>query len=123
METEKAIENIKEAKLILLCNNIVELFFAVNEGQKQELFKNDYWKFENDEEIDLIKLKTIANEIVLKELEKKDKIIDEMAKVMIENDVCEHFIENHCVDYAGENKNTCDVCIKQYFKKKAEESE
>lgn len=32
-------------------------------------------------------------------------------------DICNN-IKQHCVEYAGENKMTCDECIKKYFEKK-----
>lgn len=51
----------------------------------------------------------------------KDKIIDLMAKTIHNNDICKNFIENHCINYAGENKKLCDNCIKQYFENKANE--
>ena len=35
MTNEMIIKNIKEAKLILLCNNIVELIVVIHEGRKQ----------------------------------------------------------------------------------------
>lgn len=45
------------------------------------------------------------------EIEKKDKIIDEMAKAMINYDC---FIKE-CKHYAGENGKLCEDCIKEYF--------
>jgi len=69
MELEEAIEDVKEAKLILLCNNVIELIVVITEGKKQGLFKNKFWDLENDEELDLSKLKNIAIEPVLKELD------------------------------------------------------
>ena len=55
------------------------------------------------------------------ELEKKDKIIDEMIKVIIDSAICDYFIRQNCKHYAGENKKTCDICILEYFTKKVEE--
>ena len=57
MTNEMIIKNIKEAKLILLCNNIVELIVVIHEGRKQGLYKNKFWDLDNDEELDLDKLK------------------------------------------------------------------
>ena len=57
------------------------------------------------------------------ELEKKDKIIDLMAYDIATNDsnLCQYIDETiRCKKYAGENKLTCDECIKQYFEKKVE---
>lgn len=45
------------------------------------------------------------------EIEKKDKIIDKMAKAMINYDC---FIKE-CKHYAGENGKLCEDCIKEYF--------
>lgn len=56
------------------------------------------------------------------ELEKKDKIIDEAVAVIIDSSICDYFIKDNCKHYAGENKKTCDNCIKQHFEKKVEES-
>lgn len=58
------------------------------------------------------------------ELEKKDKMIDEMALNIATNDsnLCQYIDETiRCKKYAGENKLTCDECIKQYFERKVEE--
>lgn len=60
--------------------------------------------------------------IVLNLLEKKDKIIDLMIKVMIDSSICDYFIKQNCKHYAGENKKLCDVCIKEYFEKKEGEN-
>lgn len=65
--------NIKEAKIILYCNNLAELAFA----GVLHLLNND-----NDNDLNI--LKEEALEIVLSELEKKDKIINEMAKEITE---------------------------------------
>ena len=56
-----------------------------------------------------------------KENEEKNKIIDSMIKVMIENSICDYFIKEKCKNYAGENGKTCDECIKQYFENKVKE--
>lgn len=60
------------------------------------------------------------------ELEKKDKIIDLMAYDIATNDsnLCQYIDETiRCKKYAGENKLTCDECIKQYFEKKVEKED
>lgn len=59
-------------------------------------------------------------ETILNLLEKKDKIIDLMIKVMIDSSICDYFIKQNCKHYAGENKKLCDVCIKEYFERKVE---
>lgn len=138
MTNEMIIKNIKEAKLILLCNNIVELIVVIHEGRKQGLYKNKFWDLDNDEELDLDKLKKIAIELVLKELEKKDnrikelesdkeiknKIIDRMAeyinKLDIDEDICTKNIINP--ELCNEQYSNCKECIKQYFENLAKES-
>ncbi len=51
-------------------------------------------------------------------VKQKDRIIDEMMKVIIDSEICKKIIKNHCVNYAGENKKTCDNCLKEYFEKR-----
>lgn len=65
-------------------------------------------------------LDCVAIGTVLTFLEKKDKIIDLMIKVMIDSSICDYFIKQNCKHYAGENKKLCDVCIKEYFERKVE---
>lgn len=60
--------------------------------------------------------------IVLNELEKKDKVIDKMAKMInnhdIDEDVCKQMGKNKdCNDYIMFEEN-CIKCIKEYFYKK-----
>lgn len=62
--------------------------------------------------------------IVLLELEKKDKVINEMAEMInnhdIEEDVCKQMGKNrHCNDFIVSERN-CINCIKEYFTNKAE---
>ncbi len=54
------------------------------------------------------------------EMNRNDKIIDEMVSVIIASNICKYFIKDNCKHYAGENKKLCDECIKQYFEKKVE---
>ena len=118
MELEEAIEDVKEAKLILLCNNVIELIVVITEGRKQGLFKNKFWDLENDEELDLSKLKNIAIEPVLKELDKQEKMIDLMTSKI--DEYAEHDDEMCMQDnyYCDED---CKSCIQQYFENKVEE--
>lgn len=51
-------------------------------------------------------------------VKQKDKMIQEMIKVIIDSGICDYFIKQHCVHYAGENKKTCDNCLKEYFEKR-----
>lgn len=70
-------------------------------------------------DIDIIETKE-ANRQLSVELQKKDKILDLMIKVMIDSSICDYFIKQNCKHYAGENKKLCDVCIKEYFERKVE---
>ena len=60
-----------------------------------------------------------AIEVVLNHLTKQEKMIDLMSKLIkaddIDEDICQY--EGICNEYE------CEECIKQYFEKKAEESE
>lgn len=55
---------------------------------------------------------------VIEQKNEKNLIIREMAKYIssldIDEDICKK-VDNPCKDYAGENKKTCDDCIKEYF--------
>ena len=58
------------------------------------------------------------------EVDQKEKIIDLMANHIATNDsnLCQYLdMTTKCKYYAGENGNTCDECIKQYFDNKAKE--
>ena len=58
-----------------------------------------------------------------KQLEKKDKIIDGMANHIATTDsnLCQYLdMTTKCKYYSGENKKTCDKCIKEYFINKVE---
>lgn len=63
-----------------------------------------------------------AYKVVLNELEKKDKVINEMAEMInnhdIEEDVCRQMGKNrHCNDFIVSERN-CINCIKEYFTNK-----
>ena len=55
------------------------------------------------------------------ELEKKDNIIDEMARFIadldIDEDICKHQVAEFCEGTDGVSLDICVKCIKQYFKK------
>lgn len=58
------------------------------------------------------------------QLKNKDKIIDLMVNHIATSDsnICEYLdMTTKCKYYAGDNKKTCDNCIKQYFENKAKE--
>lgn len=101
MTTEQAIQNLKE---------IVNL-------SEDEINKNDK---NISAVLDLEDLKSLR--IMLKELEKKDKIVDEMANYIWDYDCCEYEIGKNrkCEGYYI-NEDCREKCIKQYFEKKAEE--
>lgn len=113
---------VKEARIILLCNNVMEVIYAQSKGalSKDLLSEEDNY--------DLDELKKQAIEIVLKELEKQDteinklnNVIDRMAEELryevgmgqdsiFCNDICNHYKEN-C------KEEKCRKCIKEYFMK------
>ena len=80
-----------------------------------------------DEEATCLRKEQILTETVVNllqtqqaEIEKKDKIIDEMATYIatldIEEDICEKTKNEHCDKM---NFGECEDCIKQYFERKA----
>lgn len=92
-EAKKIIDNMNEQEL----NDFI--FFALQEVEKE-------------------------NQKLKAEMEKKDKIIDLMAYDIATNDsdLCQYIDETiRCKKYAGENKLTCDECIKQYYERKVED--
>lgn len=65
-----------------------------------------------------------AIETILKELEKKDKIIDLMAVTILQRDIGKAYCEfnkkcEKCED--GSRDLKCKDCIKQYFERKVED--
>ena len=68
-------------------------------------------------EADLYEANNIISEYI-DIVKQKDKIIQEMIKVIIDSEICKKIIKNHCVNYAGENKKTCDNCLKEYFEER-----
>lgn len=61
---------------------------------------------------------------IKEELDKKDRVIQKMAKMLnshdIDDDICGNFGKNkYCSDFT--NENLCIDCIKEYFYKKVEE--
>lgn len=65
-----------------------------------------------------------AIETVLSELEKKDKIIDEMVDTIWNYDICDYEITDDTYrkcEYIGDDEERpCKQCIKEYFTKKCE---
>ena len=67
-----------------------------------------------------------TNKKYFDEIERKDKIIEEMARFMtnkdIDEDICSYQVVEHCKDEEhGVTTNVCINCIKQYFERKVEE--
>lgn len=97
----------------------MDLIEAINDGLKkleQEKAKDGF--------VPSVILREDEYRRILAELEKKDKIINEMSNHIATTDsnLCEYLdMTTKCKYYAGENKKTCDNCIKEYFKKKVEE--
>lgn len=103
-----------------------ELEEAINflNSAKQRRENKEYTGYGTLEDVD--KLSAFEIGIVLKllqkqqaELEKKDKIIDEMANSFAE----EGFYSEHCQTLIDNEicPDDCNKCVKQYFKKKVEE--
>ena len=67
-----------------------------------------------------------TNKKYFDEIERKDKIIEEMARFItnkdIDEDICRYQVVEHCKDEEhGVTTNVCINCIKQYFERKAEQ--
>lgn len=119
-EQEEAIEYLKNYRYDNEVYNAINIVLSMLEEKDKEIlqlkkginslmlsrkkWKNRYYKTRN-------------------KLKEKDKIIDLMAEFIVRTDtkdICNN-IEQHCVEYAGENKMTCDECIKKYFENKVKE--
>ena len=120
-KTNKAIETV--LNLIQTQQAEIEHQKEKRENQKKEL------AILNEKQKEFNKLRNTVNsykgqfERQQAEIEKKDKIIDLMAYDIATNDsdLCQYIDETiRCKKYAGENKLTCDECIKQYFERKVE---
>ena len=69
-----------------------------------------------------IKKRQQENAELKNKLKEKDKIINLMVNHIATSDsyLCQYLdITTKCKYYAGENGNTCDECIKQYFERQA----
>lgn len=72
--------------------------------------------------VNLIEKLQKENEELKNKLKEKDKIINLMVNHIATSDsyLCQYLdITTKCKYYAGENGNTCDECIKQYFERQA----
>lgn len=101
MTKEQAIERLKK-------------MIQINNGVIKEARKNgDIFAMQLTADLDT---DSIAIETVLSMLEEQDKIIDLMANHIATSDsnLCEYLdITTKCKYYAGDNKKTCDNCIRQ----------
>lgn len=74
---------------------------------------------------ELRKKQVQAIENILADLEKKDKIIDELEDIFNNYQLCEYELTDctyrKCEYIADNEEPPCRECIKQYFKKKVEE--
>lgn len=116
---EKAIERLKKyQKAVITEPTLIDAIETVlNLIEKQQIEIKDY-----GEEYNHWVHKAVTRAI---ELEKKDKIIDEMAKVLAdykyEEIIC---MEVDCEHIEMQNEGKCigdEACIKEYFKKKVED--
>lgn len=102
------------------------------QGETIEILKQDLELAKKEDVIDIdvltghleIALNLIQEQQVRNE--KKDKIIEEMARFMtnkdIDEDICRYQVVEHCKDEEhGVTTNVCINCIKQYFERKRNE--
>lgn len=68
---------IKEARILLCCENVVDVMYAISLGKLSEEEICD-----EDDGFDLNNLQEEATQIVLKELDKKDKVIEQKNKLI-----------------------------------------
>ncbi len=109
---ELAILNEKQKEFNKL-RNTVNSYKGQFKRQQAEIEKKDKESHFIQIELDIANAKII----------KLNKIIDLMAYDIATNDsdLCQYIDETRrCKKYAGENKLTCDECIKQYFERKVE---
>ena len=114
-EQEEAIESLKESVLIYK-NTIPKISEAIETVLSILKEKNEQ----------IAKYEKIYKEYDcyrwVKELDKKDKIIDLMAEYIatldIEEDICKNIKKDNCDKM---NFGECEHCIKQYFERKCEE--
>ena len=110
---------IKEARVILLCNNVLELVFAQSKGViSEELLGNG--------EIDLYDLKKEAIKIVLNELDKQDTEINKLkrqakfAAMEFEKSINLHDkVIDELIKAFKQDDVRSEVELREYFYKKA----
>lgn len=86
------------------------------------------WYFKNSKSLDIAKQTYTVLNLIQKqqvEIEKKDKIIEELEDIFYDYQLCEYEITDctyrKCEDIADDKEPPCKQCIKQYFEKKVEE--
>ena len=112
---------VKEARIILLCNNVVEAIYAQKKGALSEELLNQ----DGEGGFDLEILKEEAIKIVLDELQKQDteinklnKVIDRMAKKLSQVPI--FTIKSKSNNYNADDLYTAPMSIeeiKEYFMK------
>lgn len=105
-------DKIRELSVLKICEIMGKLQKENEEWQRA-------YQEEKDRQFDLIK----ENEELKNKLKEKDKIINLTVNHIATSDsyLCQYLdITTKCKYYAGENGNTCDECIKQYFERQAE---
>ena len=101
---------IKEARILLCCENVVDVMYAISLGKLSEEEICD-----EDDGFDLNNLQEEATQIVLKELDKKDKVINELLYKEAQR-ILYDSKEEEIQKYAEKLKQ-------KYFKKVEEENE
>ena len=99
----------------------LEIVFTLIEQQKEQI---DYLRRSCGRKENILIEEQQENAELENKLKEKDKIINLMVNHIATSDsyLCQYLdITTKCKYYAGENGNTCDECIKQYFENKAKE--
>lgn len=103
----------------------VELYDRIEEKDKtieQQKEQIDYLRRSCDRKEECLIAEQQENAELENKLKEKDKIINLMVNHIATSDsyLCQYLdITTKCKYYAGENGNTCDECIKQYFERQA----
>lgn len=133
---EKKEENILDIENITLLKEKtvreqaeIEQLKNKNKHQSKEIQKAVDYTFELNKEIEKKDIELIetkeANRQLSIELQKKDKVIDEMAKFIEVFELDEEIVKTYCDGTLENCKHkedigTCKSCIKQYFERKSE---
>ena len=134
IEIIRKIKKDNESKSMIICNNTSNIQIRWSNKDLKEMAEiTNRCAKENraiETVLNLLEEKDKESHFIQNELEfakakiiKLKKIIDLMAYDIATNDsdLCQYIDETRrCKKYAGENKLTCDECIKQYFERKVE---